>query len=44
MIRIEMVVAYVNIPPSSLHGRKKNVVKAFNQYSGFVGLKHHAKE
>jgi hypothetical protein len=30
MIRIEIVVAYVNIPPLSLHDRKKNIVKAFN--------------
>ena len=27
MIRIEMVVAYVNIPPLSLHERKKNITK-----------------
>jgi len=38
MIRIEMVVAYVNIPLSSLHKKKKNIVKAFNQYSGFLEL------
>jgi len=33
-----MIVAYVNIPPLSLHERKKNIVKACNQYSGFLGL------